>query len=47
MIKTIIAINKLNKLYKLFWLNDNRPNAIPSFHTRVMFKYLDWCNSGE
>ena len=22
-------------------LNDNNPNAIPSFHTKLMFKYFD------
>ena len=37
----LIDIKNVKKLYKLFWLNDNSPKAIPSFQIKYIFKNFD------
>ena len=43
-INIIIAIKTINivkKLYQYSWLEENSPNAIPSFQTKIIFRYFD------
>jgi hypothetical protein len=45
MTKIIIEIITVNKLYKLSWLKEKSPKAIPSFHIKFIFKNFDVYNS--